>query len=1838
MRKIIWGIFFVVLFILTSCGTFDTATHSLSLPEEVTADVQDLDFIKKGTRITLTINVPPDKEIDWFKVNDKEVTVNNNVYNFTISENTVITIGFKDIVIEGVFYTLTLPEGVISNQANLNEVLENTAIKLNINPPLGKELDWLKVNDELVEVTNNTYVFTITKNTIVTINFKEKLEEEVFYSLELPEGITSNQTNLENIKKDTAVILTVNIPPEKEIDWLKVNGLIVRVNRDNTYHFIITENTVVDVKFKNIDEIIEDEYFSLVLPDEVTSDIPNINSILNGTLVTLTVNIPPNKELSTFKLNNITFNIGDNNTYQFNITEDTIVTVEFTEIIENVYYSLTLPNEVVTDVSNLNEILENTLVTLTVNIPSNKELEWIKLNNQEITLINNEYKFNITKDTVITLSLLDANWISLSKGEKEALFNLLDKEFYKPNTVYEISFYSFDSDASYMFLFEYDENDVIKEMLVEIESEDETNNIYYYDGYIYNKKLEEKEENIFTTNMFLRLFENDMLPPQMNLFNDSLINVLEKYRDEILESEHVSFTKKDDFKKISLYLDNNAILEQLSDISILELEDTIDYINDKEISLEITFDIIIKNNQIEEIKLSIIQEDLIDGDIFDISYRYIKSKKEIIPFDNLSDYELSNSSYPIISIYDDEQLILSDRFFGDEIFYINDYIYKKDKYIERLYLDKTLTIPLSLEHLETSEDLILYIKWNDYNTLDEMKELIDPDLYGFENNNETSVFLKVDDYIYIASSGIFIYDLLNNKQYAVRMLDDLYAYEIEDPDYIFDNIHEYLFNIKEEDFFNYNNYLVGKDIRINKISGEVYFARNNFNLREYESYYLLDQEILLDKKEELLDVIQTALGNVLEDEIYYVNYDFNKYYDFDDLENDLTVEAIFYSTVRKNLKLKELADYGFVYDIDEEETILTINGYLAPFKYYHSSLGSVVVVRDQYNGSEKLYYIDELTEMPTDEIDNDLLKYKGLKNKDGTYYTLLELKEYANNYKISYLDLYIEYFNIDELVDYMKQNDKELIFKTYGGNITLRYLANDNTFIYNNTIVIFEEDYIKVIQDDIFYEIPNYLLDTGELNDYINNYSLSFDFILMMYKLFNNEIEVEKNYERYSIYDKDNVYYFYFYKEYLGYDYQYKVYAIDKEPFTLPDLDYTYKAIFRNGITSDLIIKTNNEHIKYRYKFEGYVLDDIYLNENVIYNIWLTDDVTTFDVSYTKMLTPDEYMSIFKGKNMFTLKRESDKYQIIEDTQVQIYVDGELTYIYDLINDNKYRLHEGVLYKLDDKYPILDLIEVFGRLTTDDFYHYTDHYYYEGFGTDILIIGDDIEIRSFFDNFYYVEYDFNEIEVIDISSYEVENEYMTLSVVKENYGPYSIDDISEQRFSIKVVWDEYTEIIYYRELGYILSLELVLEPTKTAIKITYNGLESEYDLNYFSYDFGPVIIYNNLEDFDYLDYIENLREIECEDDNYYFSGWSFYYYENEIVTIEELRELNDRVIYLDPVIELKIRNKEELINYLSSYTFYDYYASYYFDFKNDVFKIDNNIYKYDENGYIEEFYDGLYYYKVLDAKIKYNYFHEEVNGYLKDPLTEFVKDKDGYYLYKNNKQVLKIEVYDYEIYFETEVTGFYLEYLDSEINYEIPDDYLYEVDIYLEDEVIIKLNSYEYELYVDLYYLINNIFDNANFDSKVFKGFTYLNGNEFIAGGDYVRDDTDYLELKIILEDKVMPEEFFQTLLEKDYYEIGDYYFKYRVFDNNYIEVIEGNTLMFIIDLENQKNYIVDDIEKTITLININLYFDISEIIKTINEDYKEEIPGEFIYDGKQLKGVKRFIYHGDNYVSIETS
>lgn len=67
-------------------------------------------------------------------------------------------------------------------------------------------------------------------------------------------------------------------------------------------------------------------FYELIIPSSVSTNITNLSSVKENTLVTLTVNIPENMELYEFKVNDLVIN---NTYYEFNIIEDTIVSVEF---------------------------------------------------------------------------------------------------------------------------------------------------------------------------------------------------------------------------------------------------------------------------------------------------------------------------------------------------------------------------------------------------------------------------------------------------------------------------------------------------------------------------------------------------------------------------------------------------------------------------------------------------------------------------------------------------------------------------------------------------------------------------------------------------------------------------------------------------------------------------------------------------------------------------------------------------------------------------------------------------------------------------------------------------------------------------------------------------------------------------------------------------------------------------------------------------------------------------------------------------------------------------------------------------------------------------------------------------------------------------------------------------------------------------------------------------------------------------------------------------------------------------------------------------------------------
>ena len=73
-------------------------------------------------------------------------------------------------IILSVYYSLTLPDGVISDQENNNKIKENTTVTLTINTPI-EDIVSFKVNDieKKDELINNTYTFVITEDVVVSV-------------------------------------------------------------------------------------------------------------------------------------------------------------------------------------------------------------------------------------------------------------------------------------------------------------------------------------------------------------------------------------------------------------------------------------------------------------------------------------------------------------------------------------------------------------------------------------------------------------------------------------------------------------------------------------------------------------------------------------------------------------------------------------------------------------------------------------------------------------------------------------------------------------------------------------------------------------------------------------------------------------------------------------------------------------------------------------------------------------------------------------------------------------------------------------------------------------------------------------------------------------------------------------------------------------------------------------------------------------------------------------------------------------------------------------------------------------------------------------------------------------------------------------------------------------------------------------------------------------------------------------------------------------------------------------------------------------------------------------
>lgn len=375
-------------------------TYTLTLPEGVESTHKG--NIATGTSVTLTVNVPANHRVSSFRVNDQEQQLNeNNEYTFTISRDTEVEVSFVEQ------FTIQLPDNVLSSLEG--KIDKDTEVTLTVNVPQNHRVSSFKVNGEEKALSlDNKYTFNITENITVQVEFVEQV------TLELSEGVTSNTELI--IDKGTSVVLTVEVPENKRVASFKVNGVVQQLDIENQYTFVIEDNASVEVLF-------EDDTYSLELPLEITTNIENLNGIIKGTEVVLTINTPAGKLFKELRVNGVLVSV-EGNTYAFTLTEDVIVSVVFVD--EDVpTYKLTLPESV--ESTHKGEIIEGTNVTLTVKVPVKHRVTSFKVNDQEQQLNeNNEYTFTISRDTVVEVSFVEQFSIDLADGVTSNTDNLVD--------------------------------------------------------------------------------------------------------------------------------------------------------------------------------------------------------------------------------------------------------------------------------------------------------------------------------------------------------------------------------------------------------------------------------------------------------------------------------------------------------------------------------------------------------------------------------------------------------------------------------------------------------------------------------------------------------------------------------------------------------------------------------------------------------------------------------------------------------------------------------------------------------------------------------------------------------------------------------------------------------------------------------------------------------------------------------------------------------------------------------------------------------------------------------------------------------------------------------------------------------------------------------------------------------------------------------------------------------------------------------------------------------------------------------------------------------------------
>lgn len=151
--------------------------YVLTLPSGVTSDQVNNSEIVENTDVVLTVIAPEGQKLVSLKVDDVEkvLDVVNNKLTVKMTKNITVTVIFEDI-----FYALTLPSEVTTDQTDNSAIKANTDVVITVAVAEGKAVESLMVDGvEKVSELSTDYKLTVKmiKDITITVSFKDLAPE-----------------------------------------------------------------------------------------------------------------------------------------------------------------------------------------------------------------------------------------------------------------------------------------------------------------------------------------------------------------------------------------------------------------------------------------------------------------------------------------------------------------------------------------------------------------------------------------------------------------------------------------------------------------------------------------------------------------------------------------------------------------------------------------------------------------------------------------------------------------------------------------------------------------------------------------------------------------------------------------------------------------------------------------------------------------------------------------------------------------------------------------------------------------------------------------------------------------------------------------------------------------------------------------------------------------------------------------------------------------------------------------------------------------------------------------------------------------------------------------------------------------------------------------------------------------------------------------------------------------------------------------------------------------------------------------------------------------------------